>query len=78
MSEQKIAKINITLEDTIGFGAQANWSKVKVGVSVTREVTDNGADSIKKELEELSNEVAKPFIAVERAKVLKMIQSQGE
>ncbi len=73
------AKINITLNDTIGFGPQANWSKVEVGVSVSRAIDEPGGDEglevIKEETEKLAKEVVKPFIAAERAKVLRMIQS---
>lgn len=77
MSE-KTARINITLTDKIGLGPPS-YSKVEVGVSVTREITEPGGDEgvelLKTELETLSREVVKPFIAGERAKVLKMIQA---
>jgi hypothetical protein len=75
----KIAKINITLTDKIGLGPPS-YSKVEVGVSVSREVDEPGGEEglavIKAEMESLSKEVVKPFIASERAKVLRMIQSE--
>jgi len=80
MSE-KIAKINITLTDKIGMGPPS-YSKVEIGASVSREITEPGGDEglevIKSEMEKLATEVVKPFIGAERAKVLRMIQSEGE
>ncbi len=76
----KVAKINITLTDKIGLGPPS-YSKVEVGVSVSREIDEPGGDEgleiIKTEMEKLSKEVVKPFIGAERAKVLRMIQSDG-
>lgn len=75
----KIARINITLNDKIGFGPPS-YSKVEVGVSVTREINDPGGDEglefIKSEIEKVASEVVKPFIAAERGKVLRMIQGE--
>ena len=80
MSE-KTAKINITLTDKIGLGPPS-YSKIEVGVSVSRDIVDPGGDEglpvIKGEIEKLAKEVVEPFIAQERGKVLKWVQSQNE
>ena len=80
MSE-KTAKINITLTDKIGLGPPS-YSKIEVGVSVSRDIVDPGGDeglpAIKEEIEKLAKEVVEPFIAQERGKVLKWVQSQNE
>lgn len=80
MSE-RTAKINITLNDKIGLGPPS-YSKIEVGVSVTREINDPGGDEalslIKAEVEKVAKEVVEPFIAEERAKVLKWVQNQQD
>lgn len=74
-----LAKINITLTDTIGLGPPS-YSKVQVGASITREIEEPGGDEglevIKEATDKLAREVVEPFIATERAKVLKWIQSE--
>lgn len=80
-TDAKTARINVTLTDKIGLGAPT-WSKIEVGASVTREIVEPGGDeglvTIKEEIDKLAKEVVEPFIATERAKVLRWIQTQNE
>lgn len=81
MAETKTAKIFVSLEDKVGLGPPT-YSSVTMGASVSREVADPGGDEgltfLKTEMDKLAKEVVEPFIATERAKVLKWLQREPE
>jgi len=73
----KTARINFHVDDKIAFGKEFAYSSVTYGLSVTRDVPDNGLEEIfQKHVPELVEEV-EGFVAEERARILEIIQGEA-
>ena len=66
------AKINYRVEEKIGL---PNFSNIVYGLSITRDVEDDGLESVLESAKELS-EAMESFMGDEREKILEIIQGE--
>jgi hypothetical protein len=71
------ARINFHADEKIAFGKEFAYSNVTFGLSITRDVPDEGtAADLRPHVDELVAEV-EDFLSVEREKILEIIQGQA-
>jgi len=71
--ETPTAKINFRTEEKIGL---PDYSNIVIGLSITRDVEDEGLESVMEQAKEIAREV-EAFIAEEREFVLRELQGEA-